>query len=73
MTKDEKAAAMAQDPVPLFRAKLIADGVATEDQLAGMEAKIAADIQEAIEFALASDMPPIEELTRDVYAEQGVA
>jgi pyruvate dehydrogenase E1 component alpha subunit len=73
MTKDEKAAAMAKDPVPLFRAKLIETGVATEEQLAGIEAKIGADIQEAIEFALASDMPPIEELTRDVYAEQGVA
>ncbi len=73
MTKEEKAEAMAKDPVPLFRARLIADGVATEDQLAAMEADIDAQIQEAIEFALASDMPPIEELTRDVYAEQGVA
>src|SRR6516165_6728349 len=73
MTKDEKAAAIAKDPVPLFRAKLIETGVATEEQLAGIEAKIGADIQEAIEFALASEMPPIEELTRDVYAEQGVA
>jgi pyruvate dehydrogenase E1 component alpha subunit len=73
MTKEEKAAAIAKDPVPLFRAKLIANGTATEDQLATMEAKIAADIQDAIEFALASDMPPVEELLRDVYADSGVA
>jgi len=73
MTKEEKSAAMAADPVPLYRAKLIANGVATEDLLTKMEADIAAQIADAIEFALASDMPPLEELTRDVYADSGVA
>ena len=73
MTKEEKSAAMAADPVPLYRARLIANGIATEAQLAKLEAGIAADIQEAIEFALASGTPPLEELTRDVYADSGVA
>lgn len=73
MTKEEKAAAMANDPVPAFRARLIAGGVATEDQLAAMEADVAAQIEEAIQYALASDPPPPEELLRDVYAETGVA
>lgn len=71
MTKEEKAAAMAKDPVPAFRARLIADGVASEAQLAKMEAGLAAEIEDAVEFALASDMPAAEELTRDVYAEAG--
>ena len=73
MTKEEKAAAMAADPVPAFRAKLIADGIAREEELAAMEAEIAAEIEEAIQYALASDMPPVEELVRDVYAEAGAA
>jgi len=37
-----------------------------------MEAQIEADIDAAIEFALASSFPELDELTRDVYAE-GVA
>jgi acetoin:2,6-dichlorophenolindophenol oxidoreductase subunit alpha len=70
MTKEEKAAAMAKDPVPAFRARLIADGTATEDQLAAIEADLASQIEEAVQYALGSDMPPPEELTRDVFAEE---
>ncbi|WP_298692847.1 thiamine pyrophosphate-dependent dehydrogenase E1 component subunit alpha [uncultured Sphingomonas sp.] len=70
MDKAEKAAAMDKDPVPLFRAKLIAEGIATEEQLAEIEAKLAVDIESAVQFALSSDMPPPEELTRDVFAEE---
>jgi acetoin:2,6-dichlorophenolindophenol oxidoreductase subunit alpha len=73
MTKEEKADALAKDPLVLYRARLIADGVASEAQLDKMDAIIAAQIEDAIEFALASEMPPIEELTRDVYAEAGAA
>lgn len=73
MTKEEKAAAIARDPVPMFRAKLIETGVATETQLAGMEADIAAEIEDAVQYALGSDFPGVEELTRDVYAEAEIA
>ena len=72
MDKAQKQAAVEADPVPRFRARLIADGVATEEQLAAMEAQIEADIDAAVEFALASSFPELDELTRDVYAE-GVA
>ncbi|MHA3790692.1 thiamine pyrophosphate-dependent dehydrogenase E1 component subunit alpha [Sphingomonas sp. YL-JM2C] len=70
MDKDRKARAMADDPVPRFRARLIADGVAGEEQLVAMEAEIEAQIDEAVEFALASDFPGVEELKRDVFAEE---
>lgn len=73
MTKEEKQAAMDRDPLPLFRARLIADGHATEDHLADLETKITAEIEDAISFALSSEFPPIEELTSDVYADSGVA
>jgi pyruvate dehydrogenase E1 component alpha subunit len=69
MTKEEKAEAIAKDPVPAFRARLIADGVASEAELARMEAGIASDIEAAIQYALSSDMPSPEELTRDVFAD----
>jgi pyruvate dehydrogenase E1 component alpha subunit len=73
MDKAQKAAAIAADPVPAYRATLIDTGVATEAQLAALEADIAAQIEEAIQYALGSAMPPVEELTRDVYAEAGAA
>ncbi|HET9629035.1 MAG TPA: thiamine pyrophosphate-dependent dehydrogenase E1 component subunit alpha [Novosphingobium sp.] len=69
MDKAQKKAAIEADPVPLFRARLIAEGIASEDQLAAIEAAIETQIDEAVEFALASPFPGLEELTRDVYAE----
>lgn len=70
MDKARKAEAMANDPVPRFRAKLIETGIATEEQLVKMEATIEQDIDEAVEFALASDFPGVDELKRDVFAEE---
>lgn len=68
MDKDRKAEAIANDPVPRFRAKLIADGIADEEQLASIEAGIISDIDEAVEYALAAEYPGVEELKRDVFA-----
>jgi acetoin:2,6-dichlorophenolindophenol oxidoreductase subunit alpha len=70
MTKEEKEAAMADDPLPKFRQKLIDDGVATEDQLAKLQADIEAEVQDAIDFGQASEPPSVDELRRDVFAEE---
>ena len=40
-----------------FRAKLIADGIATEAELAAIEAKVEAEIDEAVAFALDAPFP----------------
>jgi pyruvate dehydrogenase E1 component alpha subunit len=69
MDQAQKAAAIAADPYPAFRAKLIADGTATEAQLAEIEAKVEADIDDAVAFALDAPFPDVEEVTRDVYGE----
>jgi pyruvate dehydrogenase E1 component alpha subunit len=68
MTKEEKAAAIAKDPLPAFRARLIAEGHATEDQLTKMQADIQAEVDDAMEFGLASAFPSVDELRRDVFA-----
>lgn len=68
MDKARKARAIADDPVPRFRAKLIADHIASEQQLETMEAEIEAQIDAAVDFALSSAFPGIEELQRDVFA-----
>lgn len=73
MTKEEKAEAIEKDPLKLFRAQLIAAGTASEADLDDIDAVLRAEIEEAIEFALSSDAPPPEELTRDVFAETEAA
>jgi pyruvate dehydrogenase E1 component alpha subunit len=69
MDPAEKAAAIAADPYPMLRTKLIADGAASEEELAGIEANVEAQLDEAVAFALAAPFPGLEELTRDVYGE----
>src|SRR5271165_5075254 len=70
MNKDRKAAAVAADPVPRFRSYLISEGIATEERLAAMEADIEAALDEAVDYALASEFPGVEELSRDVFAQE---
>ena len=70
MDKAEKQAAVDADPVPRFRARLIADGVASDEQLKAIEHGIEAALDEAVEFAVASPFPDARELALDVYGEE---
>lgn len=70
MDKARKEAAVAADPVPRYRQQLIDAGIATEAQLADMEAAIEAEIDEAVAHALDSPFPGVEELRHDVFAEE---
>jgi pyruvate dehydrogenase E1 component alpha subunit len=67
--KDEMARAVASDPLPRFRNWLIEQGHADEASLRAIEAANQREIEEAVEFALASPYPDVAELNRDVYAE----
>lgn len=68
MDAAEMEQARKDDPVPALRARLIADGIATEEQVAAIEASINAEIDAAAEAALAAPFPDIAELKRDVFA-----
>jgi pyruvate dehydrogenase E1 component alpha subunit len=68
MDKAQKAAAMAADPVPRFRAFLVENGVASLQELVDMEAGIEKDLDDAVEFALSSAFPGIEEMACDVLS-----
>ena len=69
MPTEEREAAMAADPVPRFRAWLLEHDHASEDQLATIEAGANEAIADAVAFALASDLPDVDEITKDVYGE----
>ena len=66
----QKAAAMEADPVPRLRARLIADRIATDAELAELEAEIEAQIDDALGFALASPWPEPDALRSDVFAQE---
>jgi pyruvate dehydrogenase E1 component alpha subunit len=70
MDPGEKDAWIQKDPVPIYRAWLIEKGHASEAQLADMEKAIAAEIDEALAFALESPFPDAAEIRRDVYREE---
>jgi TPP-dependent pyruvate/acetoin dehydrogenase alpha subunit len=70
---DELAAAIEADPVPALRARLVADGIATEADLAALEEQIEIEVKDAVTQALAAPMAPPEEINRDVYATEVVA
>ena len=67
--KEEMAAAVANDPVPLARAKVLAAGAATEAELEQIAQEFTAIIDDAVQFALDSPAPELEEIDRDIYGE----
>src|ERR1700722_16925375 len=54
---EEMAEALARDPVPAFRARLISEGAATEAELVAIEEAIGKEVDDAAEFAFASAYP----------------
>lgn len=72
MDKAQKQAAIEADPYPRFRARLIADGLADEATLAKIEADVETALDEAVDFALASPFPALDELRRDVFADESI-
>jgi TPP-dependent pyruvate/acetoin dehydrogenase alpha subunit len=66
--KVEFAAGKANDPIPKFRAKLIADATLTEAAARQIEATAHAEIDDVVKFALASPLPNPEDAVKYVYA-----
>lgn len=70
MDKEQKKRAMEADPIPRFRARLIADGIADDSQLTEIEEEADHMVLEAIAYALEGDWPDLDELRKDVYANE---
>jgi pyruvate dehydrogenase E1 component alpha subunit len=67
--KEEYAAALARDPMPIARAAVLKSGAATEAQLAEFAREFTAELDDALAFAADSSAPALEEIDRDIYAE----
>jgi len=66
----EVAEWLARDPLPRYRARLLDQGVA-EDQLATIEAEVAAEVDRATDEAKAGAVPGEDLLMKDVWADGG--
>jgi len=62
-----------RDPIPALRAALVADGLLGDDDLAAMEADIAAELDDAVAFAEAGTDEPVEDLERFVCSERAAS
>jgi pyruvate dehydrogenase E1 component alpha subunit len=65
---EEYEAAKRGDPVPRFRARLVEDGTLSAEKADEIAESVRQEMQEAVDFALASPLPAGEEATRFVYA-----
>ncbi len=70
MDKALYAKAQENDPMPILRARLIAEGIASEDELTALEKDIDAQIDAAQAAAFEAPFPDVSELKRDVFAEE---
>jgi len=66
--KAEYKAAQERDPLPRFRFRLLTEGVITEAELKKIEESARAEMDDAVQYALASPFPAPEEAANNVYA-----
>jgi pyruvate dehydrogenase E1 component alpha subunit len=72
-SKEEISAWIERDPIRQMGALLLEHRILTDQDLVEIEAEAERSIKEAIEFALASPDPRVEDATRDVYTEKSAA
>lgn len=58
-----------RDPIIRFRSYLVAQGIATEDEIEAMNAEIEKDAAEAVAYAEAAKYPDVSEVDMHVYAD----
>ena len=57
-----------RDPINIHKERLLAQGIATPEEIDAMEAEVLAEIDDAVEFARQSPYPEPEALFEDMYA-----
>jgi acetoin:2,6-dichlorophenolindophenol oxidoreductase subunit alpha len=66
--KEEYAAAVAADPYPKYRSRLVEHKHASAADLDAIDAAVAAEVEAAVKFAFDSPLTDASEIKRDVYA-----
>ncbi|SDK43715.1 pyruvate dehydrogenase (acetyl-transferring) E1 component subunit alpha [Pseudomonas indica] len=63
----------ARDPIPAYRARLLAGKVLDDDGVAALLAEVEREVEAAVAFAEAGTLEPLETLCLDVYTGEGSA
>ncbi len=66
--KEEYRAAKEKDPISRFRAHLLSKSILNEEEVRKLDDNARAEMDDAVQFALASPHPELEEATNYVYA-----
>jgi 2-oxoisovalerate dehydrogenase E1 component len=69
MDQDALQTALDNAPIKTYRAALLEQGIATEDELVAMETEARAEVDDAMEFAGSAALPGDDELYNDVFAD----
>jgi pyruvate dehydrogenase E1 component alpha subunit len=72
MPAEEVEAAEARDPAPSFRRWLLEAGLATEEDVAEIEASVQATVDDAFDFAFSSPAPEPGEVYEDVFSDSSL-
>lgn len=57
------------DPLRLWQARLLEEGVVTEETIAEIDSSVGVEVAEAVQFALESPVPELSDIYSDVYFE----
>jgi pyruvate dehydrogenase E1 component alpha subunit len=71
-SKEEVAEWRTRDPITNFQRRLLEQGLISDSDVSEMEAAVAAEIADAVQFAESSPWEPLEDLTKDVCTPEAV-
>jgi len=66
-TKEEVEAYKKRDPIEMVKDKMLKEGIATEDELTAIDARIKQQVEESVKFAEESPWPDPSEVFTDIY------
>jgi pyruvate dehydrogenase E1 component alpha subunit len=69
-TKEEVEEYKKRDPIEMVKDKMLTNGIATEEELAAIDAKIKLQVEESVKFAEESPWPNASEIFTDIYVQE---
>ena len=69
-TKEEVEEYKKRDPIEMVKATILTNGIATEEDLATIDAKIKQQVDEAVKFSEESPWPDASEIFTDIYMQE---
>lgn len=69
-TKEEVEEYKRRDPIETIKEKILANGIAKEEEIAAIDAKVKQQVEESVKFAEESPWPDASEIYTDIYLQE---